>query len=61
VPIDPINIDAVEISRGPNSNIFGLGQGSGTVNIGRGYRQLQPVDQHGRAALRRHWRLPCFA
>lgn len=33
VPVDPINIDAVEISRGPNSNIFGLGQGSGTVNI----------------------------
>ena len=33
VPIDPINIDAVEISRGPNSNIFGLGQGSGTVNL----------------------------
>ena len=32
VPIDPINIDAVEISRGPNSSIFGLGQGSGTVN-----------------------------
>jgi len=33
VPLDPINIDAVEISRGPNSNIFGLGQGSGTVNF----------------------------
>jgi hypothetical protein len=33
VPIDPINIDSVEISRGPNSNIFGLGQGSGTVNL----------------------------
>ncbi|HWA08574.1 MAG TPA: TonB-dependent receptor plug domain-containing protein [Opitutaceae bacterium] len=33
VPIDPIGIDAVEISRGPNSNIFGLGQGSGTVNL----------------------------
>jgi hypothetical protein len=33
VPLDPINIDAVEISRGPNSNIFGLGQGSGTVNL----------------------------
>ena len=33
VPIDPINIDAVEISRGPNSNIFGLGEGSGTVNM----------------------------
>ena len=33
VPIDPIDIDAVEISRGPNSNIFGLGEGSGTVNL----------------------------
>ena len=33
VPLDPINIDAVEISRGPNSNIFGLGEGSGTVNM----------------------------
>ena len=33
VPIDPIGIDGVEISRGPNSNIFGLGQGSGTVNL----------------------------
>ncbi|HVS51086.1 MAG TPA: TonB-dependent receptor plug domain-containing protein [Opitutaceae bacterium] len=33
VPLDPINIEAVEISRGPNSNIFGLGQGSGTVNL----------------------------
>jgi hypothetical protein len=33
VPIDPLNIDAVEISRGPNSNIFGLGEGSGTVNL----------------------------
>ena len=33
VPVDPINIDSVEISRGPNSNIFGLGEGSGTVNL----------------------------
>jgi outer membrane receptor protein involved in Fe transport len=32
-PVDPIAIDAVEISRGPNSNIFGLGEGSGTVNL----------------------------
>jgi len=28
VPLDPINIDGVEISRGPNSNIFGLGNSS---------------------------------
>lgn len=33
IPIDPYNIDAVEISRGPNSNIFGLGNASGTVNV----------------------------
>ncbi|MGH7957564.1 MAG: TonB-dependent receptor plug domain-containing protein, partial [Opitutaceae bacterium] len=33
IPIDTYNIDSVEISRGPNSNIFGLGNGSGTVNI----------------------------
>jgi outer membrane receptor protein involved in Fe transport len=33
VPIDPLNIDAVEISRGPNSNIFGLGNAAGTVNM----------------------------
>lgn len=32
VPIDPLNIDAVEISRGPNSSIFGIGSSSGTVN-----------------------------
>ncbi len=33
VPIDPINIEALEISRGPNASIFGLGAASGTVNI----------------------------
>ena len=33
VPIDPSNIDAVEISRGPNANIFGLGGAAGTVNL----------------------------
>lgn len=33
IPFDPYNIDAVEISRGPNSNLFGLGAASGTVNI----------------------------
>ncbi len=33
VPVDPINIDAIEISRGPNSNIFGLGNAAGTVNL----------------------------
>ncbi len=33
VPIDAYNVDSVEISRGPNSNIFGLGATGGTVNI----------------------------
>jgi hypothetical protein len=33
IPIDSYNVDAIEISRGPNANIFGLGGGSGTVNL----------------------------
>ena len=33
VPMDPLNIDSVEISRGPNANIFGLGNAAGTVNL----------------------------
>ncbi len=32
VPVDPITIDALEISRGPNANVFGLGNPSGTIN-----------------------------
>lgn len=32
MPIDPIIIDGVEVSRGPNANVFGLGNPSGTVN-----------------------------
>ncbi|MEO6993036.1 MAG: TonB-dependent receptor plug domain-containing protein, partial [Lacunisphaera sp.] len=32
VPIDPITVESVEISRGPNANVFGLGNPSGTVN-----------------------------
>jgi outer membrane receptor protein involved in Fe transport len=32
VPIDPLAVDAVEVSRGPNSTVFGLGNPSGTVN-----------------------------
>ncbi len=31
-PIDPVEIDAVEISRGPNSSVFGVGNAAGTVN-----------------------------
>ncbi len=33
IPIDSYNIDSVEISRGANANIFGIGSTSGTVNI----------------------------
>ncbi|MEY4941268.1 MAG: hypothetical protein RIQ93_3003, partial [Verrucomicrobiota bacterium] len=33
IPFDLYNVAAVEISRGPNSNLFGLGAASGTVNI----------------------------
>ncbi|MBI5381650.1 MAG: TonB-dependent receptor [Opitutae bacterium] len=32
MPIDPLIIDGVEVSRGPNANVFGLGNPSGTVN-----------------------------
>jgi hypothetical protein len=33
LPIDTYNLESVEISRGPNANIFGLGDASGAVNI----------------------------
>jgi hypothetical protein len=33
VPIDTYNVDSAEISRGANSNLFGLGEGTGTVNL----------------------------
>ncbi len=32
MPIDPSITNGVEISRGPNANVFGLGNASGTVN-----------------------------
>ena len=32
-PVDPLNIDGVEVSRGPNANIFGLGGAGGTLNM----------------------------
>ena len=32
IPLDLYNVDAVEISRGPNSSLFGLGNTAGTVN-----------------------------
>lgn len=33
VPFDPLEVDSVEISRGPNANVFGLGNAAGTVNF----------------------------
>ncbi len=32
MPIDPLLVDAIEVSRGPNANVFGLGNAAGTVN-----------------------------
>ena len=32
IPFDLYNVEAVEISRGPNSSLFGIGQPNGTVN-----------------------------
>jgi outer membrane receptor protein involved in Fe transport len=32
-PVDPLNIDGIEVSRGPNANVFGLGGPGGTVNL----------------------------
>lgn len=32
VPVDPLWMDSLELSRGPNANIFGLGKASGSVN-----------------------------
>lgn len=33
VPVDPSAIEAVEVSRGPNANVFGLGNAAGTLNM----------------------------
>jgi outer membrane receptor for ferric coprogen and ferric-rhodotorulic acid len=41
IPIDTFNVDSVEISRGPNSNIFGLGNSSGTVNVTKSQANVQ--------------------
>lgn len=40
IPVDMYNIEGIEISRGPNSNLFGLGNGSGTVNLLPAYANL---------------------
>ncbi len=39
-PIDVLDVDAVEIGRGPNSNVFGIGNASGTVNTVRAAANL---------------------
>lgn len=41
VPLDTYNVESVEISRGPNSNIFGLGEAAGTVNINTSRARLR--------------------
>lgn len=33
VPFDPLNVDAIEISRGPNASLFGIGSPAGSVNV----------------------------
>ena len=47
-PVDSLLVDSVEVSRGPNANVFGLGNPSGTVNqvlasgnLSRNFTQLQ--------------------
>lgn len=43
IPIDTYNVESVEISRGPNSNIFGLGEAAGTVNINNSRARLRGI------------------
>lgn len=55
VPVDPLWMDSLELSRGPNANIFGLGEASGTVNqvaatanLSREFTKLEArVDSYG--------------
>jgi len=35
IPVNSYNLESVEISRGPNSTLFGLGNPSGSVNLNR--------------------------
>ena len=41
IPFDLYNVEAVEISRGPNSSLFGIGQPNGTVNVVPTHANLQ--------------------
>ena len=55
VPIDPLWMESLELSRGPNANIFGLGEAGGTVNqvpatanLTRDFGQIRGrVDSYG--------------
>ncbi len=55
VPVDPLWMDSLELSRGPNANIFGLGNAAGTVNqtpatanISRDFARVQlRADSYG--------------
>ena len=40
IPLDTYNIDSIEISRGPNATLAGLGNASGTVNINTSHADL---------------------
>ncbi len=40
IPINSYNLESVEISRGPNSTLFGLGNPSGSVNLNRAVANL---------------------
>lgn len=66
IPIDTYNIDAVEISRGPNSNIFGLGNPAGSVNLIAGQAGLSrrsarakfQVDSYGGTRVEGAYQIP---
>ena len=55
MPIDPLIVEGIEVSRGPNANVFGLGNAAGTVNqvpmsanLNRHYvRTSMRVDSYG--------------
>lgn len=55
IPIDALNTDAIEVSRGPNASVFGLGNPSGSANqlgstagLNKDFTKLQGrVDSYG--------------
>jgi len=44
IPVNSYNLESVEISRGPNSTLFGLGNPSGSVNLNRATANLTRND-----------------